>query len=67
MDDNKDRELPVGALLAVLFTASCVGAGIGYAFAGPAVSVAGAGLSPVAATLWLVWRFPDTQPESDTP
>ena len=58
-DDDEGRVLPVGALMTVLFTASVIGAGIGYALAGPAVAVVGSGFAPVIATLWLVWRFSD--------
>lgn len=58
MNDDEGREVPVGALLTVLFGASVIGAAIGYALSGPAVAVAGMGLAPVLATVWLVWRFP---------
>ena len=58
MNDDEGREVPIGALLTVLFGASCIGAAIGYALAGPAVAVAASGLAPVVATVWLVWRFP---------
>ena len=57
-DDDVGREVPLGALLTVLFAASVGGAGVGYAVAGVGVAIAAAGLAPLAATAWLAWRFP---------